>query len=171
MSIPRRRRRSIRTVIADLESAIADLDARVDALEEEDEWFLEETTSPRGNIGIGTNADGNIGIGSSAPTVTIPAETFVNLIKAQPINTSMSDNVGIGSSAPSVGVGSTSDGVGVGSTAPSVGVGSSSENTPKVSDARDAADYGTQADKEAFGVDGGQVGIGSTTDVGIGTSS
>ena len=44
MSIPRRRRRSIRTVIADLQSAIADLDARVDALEEEDEWFLEEPT-------------------------------------------------------------------------------------------------------------------------------
>ena len=43
MSIPRRRRRSIRTVIADLESAIADLDARVDALEDiEDEWLLEE---------------------------------------------------------------------------------------------------------------------------------
>ena len=44
MSIPRRRRRSIRTVIADLESAIAELDERVTALEDiEDEWFLGET--------------------------------------------------------------------------------------------------------------------------------
>ena len=124
MSIPRRRRRSIRTVIADLQSAIADLDARVDALEEEDEWLLEEPTPPRGNIGIGTNADGNIGIGSSAPTVTIPAETFVNLIKAQPINTSMSEgNVGIGSTATdgNIGVGTSSGNVG--GTAPEANVG------------------------------------------------
>ena len=115
MSIPRRRRRSISSVIADLQCAIADLDARVDALEEEDEWLLEEPTPPRGNIGIGTNADGNIGIGSSAPTVTIPAETFVNLIKAQPINTSMSEgNVGIGSTATdgNIGVGTSSGNVG-----------------------------------------------------------
>ena len=149
MSIPRRRRRSIRTVIADLQSAIADLDARVDALEEEDEWLLEEPVPSRGNIGIGTNADENIGVGSSAPTVTIPAATLVNLIQSQPINTSMSDNVGIGSSAPSVGVGSTSGGVGVGSTAPA----------------------GTTETQPVCDVDGGQVGIGSTTDVGIGTSS
>ena len=61
----------------------------------------------------------------------------------------MSDNVGIGSSAPSVGVGSTSGGVGVGSTAPA----------------------GTTETQPVCDVDGGQVGIGSTTDVGIGTSS
>ena len=149
MSIPRRRRRSIRTVIADLESAIADLDARVDALEDiEDEWFLEETTPPRGNIGIGTNADGNIGIGSSAPTVTIPAETFVNLIKAQPINTSMSEgNVGIGSTAPdgNIGVGTSSGNVGGSAPEANVGIGST-------------------------GTDG-NVGVGSSADgnVGVGT--
>tara|TARA_R100000700_G_C3176011_1_gene150936 strand:- start:3255 stop:3707 length:453 start_codon:yes stop_codon:yes gene_type:complete len=150
MSIPRRRRRSIRTVIADLQSAIADLDARVDALEEEDEWLLE---APTGTTFTqpDTTVDGgqSIGVGSTAPTVTIPAATLVNLIQAQPINTSMSDNVGIGSSAPPVGVGSTSDGVGVGSTAPT----------------------GTTFTQPDTTVDGGQVGIGSTTDVGIGTSS
>ena len=149
MSIPRRRRRSIRTVIADLESAIADLDARVDALEDiEDEWFLEETTSPRGNIGIGTNADGNIGIGSSAPTVTIPAATLVNLIQSQPINTSMSEgNVGIGSTATdgNIGVGTSSGNVG--GTAPEANVGIGSTGTD------------------------GNVGVGSSADgnVGVGT--
>ena len=146
MSIPRRRR-SIRTVIADLQSAIADLDARVDALEEEDEWFLEEPTPLRGNIGIGTNADGNIGIGSSAPTVTIPAETFVNLIKAAPINTSMSEgNVGIGSTA--------TDG--------NVGVGTSSGNVG-------SAIGGTEVVPQNH--TDGNVGVGSSTDgnVGVGT--
>ena len=151
MSIPRRRR-SIRTVIADLARAVTELDARVDALEEEqeDEWFLEsdDFAAPRGNIGVGTNADGNIGIGSSAPTVTIPAETLVNLIKAAPINTSMSEgNVGIGSSAPSgnVGVGTTTGSVGGGSPDANVGIGSS-------------------------GTDG-NVGVGSSADgnVGVGT--
>ena len=152
MSIPRRRRRSIRTVIADLQSAIADLDARVDALEQEqDEAWLDDPddfVTPRGNIGIGTNADGNIGIGSSAPTVTIPAETLVNLIKAAPINTSMSEgNVGIGSTAPSgnVGVGTTTGSVGGGSPEANVGIGST-------------------------GTDG-NVGVGSSADgnVGVGT--
>ena len=149
MSIPRRRRRSIRTVIADLQNAIADLDARVDALEEiEDEWLLEEPTLTRGNIGIGTNADGNIGIGSSAPTVTIPAETFVNLIKAAPINTSMSEgNVGIGSTATdgNIGVGTSSGNVG--GTAPEANVGIGSTGTD------------------------GNVGVGSSADgnVGVGT--
>ena len=151
MSIPRRRR-SIRTVIADLARAVTELDARVDALEEEqeDEWFLEsdDFAAPRGNIGVGTNADGNIGIGSSAPTVTIPAETLVNLIKAAPINTSMSEgNVGIGSSAPSgnVGVGTTTGSVGGGSPDANVGIGST-------------------------GTDG-NVGVGSSADgnVGVGT--
>jgi len=148
MSIPRRRR-SIRTVIADLQNAIADLDARVDALEEiEDEWLLEEPTLTRGNIGIGTNADGNIGIGSSAPTVTIPAETFVNLIKAAPINTSMSEgNVGIGSTATdgNIGVGTSSGNVG--GTAPEANVGIGSTGTD------------------------GNVGVGSSADgnVGVGT--
>ena len=147
MSIPRRRR-SIRTVIADLSRAITELEARVDALEEEDEWFLEEPTPPRGNIGIGTNADGNIGIGSTAPTVTIPAETLVNLIKAAPINTSMSEgNVGIGSSAPSgnVGVGTTTGNVGGSAPEANVGIGST-------------------------GTDG-NVGVGSSADgnVGVGT--
>ena len=148
MSIPRRRRRSIRTVIADLQSAIADLDARVDALEEEDEWFLEEPTPPRGNIGIGTNADGNIGVGSSAPTVTIPAATLVNLIQAQPINTSMSEgNVGIGSTATdgNIGVGTSSGNVGGSAPQANVGIGST-------------------------GTDG-NVGVGSSADgnVGVGT--
>ena len=146
MSIPRRRRRSIRTVIADLQSAIADLDARVDALEEEDEWLLDEPVPSLGNIGIGTNADGNIGVGSSAPTVTIPAETFVNLIKAAPINTSMSEgNVGIGSSAP----------------AGNVGIGTGSQPT--------ATEPGQVVELNA-----GNVGIGSTgTDgnVGVGSSA
>ena len=151
MSIPRRRR-SIRTVIADLARAVTELDARVAALEEEqeDEWFLEsdDFAAPRGNIGVGTNADGNIGIGSSAPTVTIPAETLVNLIKAAPINTSMSEgNVGIGSSAPSgnVGVGTTTGSVGGGSPDANVGIGST-------------------------GTDG-NVGVGSSADgnVGVGT--
>ena len=161
MSIPRRRRRSIRSVIADLQSAVADLDARLDALEE-DEWFeTEEWSAPTPfpeQVGIGSSATGgNIGVGSTAlpiPTVTIPTDTLVNLIQAQPINTSMSDNVGIGSSAPSVGVGS----VGVGSTSDGVGVGST-------------APTGTTFTQPDTTVDGGQVGIGSTTDVGIGTSS
>ena len=151
MSIPRRRR-SIRTVIADLARAVTELDARVSALEEEqeDEWFLEsdDFAAPRGNIGIGTNADGNIGIGSSAPTVTIPAETFVNLIKAAPINTSMSEgNVGIGSTATdgNIGVGTSSGNVGGGSPEANVGIGST-------------------------GTDG-NVGVGSSADgnVGVGT--
>ena len=151
MSIPRRRR-SIRTVIADLARAVTELDARVSALEEEqeDEWFLEsdDFAAPRGNIGIGTNADGNIGIGSSAPTVTIPAETFVNLIKAAPINTSMSEgNVGIGSTATdgNIGVGTSSGNVGGGSPQANVGIGST-------------------------GTDG-NVGVGSSADgnVGVGT--
>ena len=131
MSIPRRRRRSIRTVIADLARAVTELDARVDALEQEqdDEWFSDpdDFVAPRGNIGIGTNADGNIGIGSSAPTVTIPAETFVNLIKAAPINTSMSEgNVGIGSTATdgNIGVGTSSGNVGGSAPQANVGIGS-----------------------------------------------
>ena len=104
--------------------------------------------APRGNIGIGTNADGNIGIGSSAPTVTIPAETFVNLIKAAPINTSMSEgNVGIGSTAPdgNIGVGTSSGNVGGSAPEANVGIGST-------------------------GTDG-NVGVGSSADgnVGVGT--
>ena len=150
MSIPRRRR-SIRTVIADLARAVTELDARVDALEQEqdDEWFSDpdDFVAPRGNIGIGTNADGNIGIGSSAPTVTIPAETFVNLIKAAPINTSMSEgNVGIGSTA--------TDG--------NVGVGTSSGNVG-------SAIGGTEVVPQNH--TDGNVGVGSSTDgnVGVGT--
>ena len=151
MSIPRRRR-SIRTVIADLARAVTELDARVDALEQEqdDEWFVDpdDFVTPQGNIGIGTNANGNIGIGSSAPTVTIPAETLVNLIKAAPINTSMSEgNVGIGSTAPAgnVGVGTTTGNVGGGAPETNVGIGST-------------------------GTDG-NVGVGSSADgnVGVGT--
>jgi hypothetical protein len=152
MSIPRRRR-TIRTVIADLGRAVSELEARVDALEQEcpgSEWLLEEDSwaPPSGNIGIGTNADGNIGIGSSAPTVTIPAETLVNLIKAAPINTSMSEgNVGIGSTATdgNIGVGTSSGNVG--GTAPEANVGIGSTGTD------------------------GNVGVGSSADgnVGVGT--
>ena len=92
MSIPRRRR-SIRTVIAELGRAISELEARVDALEQEDEWLVEDGWEPPlENIGIGSSyPEGNIGIGSTAPTVTIPTDTLVNLIKAHPINTSMSE--------------------------------------------------------------------------------
>ena len=152
MSIPRRRRRSIRTVIADLARAVTELDARVDALEQEqdDEWFSDpdDFVAPRGNIGIGTNADGNIGIGSSAPTVTIPAATLVNLIQSQPINTSMSEgNVGIGSTATdgNIGVGTSSGNVGGSTPEANVGIGST-------------------------GTDG-NVGVGSSADgnVGVGT--
>ena len=148
MSIPRRRR-SIRTVIADLARAVTELEARVDALEEEqDDWLFEEPAPSFGNIGVGTNADGNIGIGSSAPTVTIPAETLVNLIKVAPINTSMSEgNVGIGSSAPAgnVGVGTATGNVGGSAPEANVGIGST-------------------------GTDG-NVGVGSSADgnVGVGT--
>ena len=83
MSIPRRRR-SIRTVIAELGRAVSELEARVDALEQEDEWLLDdnswEPVQPLGNIGIGSSVPGgNIGVGSTAPTVTIPADTLVNL--------------------------------------------------------------------------------------------
>ena len=159
MSIPRRRR-SIRTVIADLARAVTELDARVDALEQEmefcvahkqdDEWFLDpdDFVAPRGNIGIGTNADGNIGIGSSAHNVIVPAETLVNLIKAAPINTSMSEgNVGIGSTATdgNIGVGTSSGNVGGSAPQANVGIGST-------------------------GTDG-NVGVGSSADgnVGVGT--
>ena len=157
MSIPRRRRRSIRTVIADLARAVTELDARVDALEQEmeeckqdDEWFSDpdDFVAPRGNIGIGTNADGNIGIGSSAHNVIVPAETLVNLIKAAPINTSMSEgNVGIGSTATdgNIGVGTSSGNVGGSAPQANVGIGST-------------------------GTDG-NVGVGSSVDgnVGVGT--
>ena len=133
MSIPRRRRSPLRIAISNIESAIADLEARVTALEEQEEdiWLDYE---PEGNVGVGSSAP-------TAPTVTIPAETLVNLIQAQPINTSMSEgNVGIGSTAPdgNIGVGTSSGNVGgsapeanvgIGSTAPdgNVGVGSSAD--------------------------------------------
>ena len=152
MSIPRRRR-SIRTVIADLARAVTELDARVDALEQEqeDEWFVEtdDFIASQGNIGIGSSTPGgNIGVGSTAPTVTIPAETLVNLIKNQPINTSMSEgNIGIGSTAPdgNIGVGTSSGNVGQSVPEANVGIGST-------------------------GTDG-NVGVGSSVDgnVGIGT--
>jgi len=148
MSIPRRRR-SIRTVIAELGRAISELEARVDALEQEDEWLVDDGwESPLENIGIGTNADGNIGVGSAAHNVIVPAETLVNLIKAAPINTSMSEgNVGIGSTAPdgNIGVGTSSGNVG--ETAPEANVGIGSTGTD------------------------GNVGVGSSVDgnVGVGT--
>jgi len=169
MSIPRRRRRSIRTVIADLQSAIADLDARVDALEEEDEWLLEEPVPSRGNIGIGTNADGNIGVGTSQPLTPgtpeyeavkqrqeakqeqLNQELLAFLAKQnaqQSINTSMSEgNVGIGSTATdgNIGVGTSSGNVGGSAPEANVGIGST-------------------------GTDG-NVGVGSSADgnVGVGT--
>jgi len=43
------------------------------------------------------------------------------------------------------------------------------KNTPKVSDARDAADYGTEADKKAFGV--GQTGTAGATGGNVGTGN
>jgi len=149
MSIPRRRR-SIRTVIAELGRAISELEARVDALEQEDEWLVEDGWEPPlENIGIGSSyPEGNIGVGSTAPTVTIPTDTLVNLIKAHPINTSMSEgNVGIGSTAPdgNIGVGTSSGNVG--GTAPEANVGIGSTGTD------------------------GNVGVGSSADgnVGVGT--
>ena len=70
-------------------------------------------------------------------------------------------NVGAGNvGAGNVGAGNVGNGnVGSG------GSSSSGENTPKVSDARDAADYGTQADKEAFGVDDSSSSSGSSGNV------
>ena len=137
MSFPRRRRKGIRTIIAELQAAVEDLNDRVDALEEDSdiEWAEVEPGVP-GIVGS-TPPTGNIGVGT---TVTIPTETLLSLITPQNINTSMSEgNVGIGSSTPNgnVGVGSTApDGnVGVGTVTPeaapsaapdnNVGIGSS----------------------------------------------
>ena len=149
MSIPRRRR-SIRTVIAELGRAISELEARVDALEQEDEWLVDDGwESPLENIGIGSSPpEGNIGVGSATHNVIVPAETLVNLIKAAPINTSMSEgNVGIGSTAPdgNIGVGTSSGNVG--GTVPEANVGIGSTGTD------------------------GNVGVGSSVDgnVGVGT--
>jgi hypothetical protein len=142
MSIPRRRRTSIRTVIANLQRAIDELDERVTMLEEEDDWLeTEEWSAP-------TTVTEHTGIGSTVPAVTITAESFANLINSQSINTSMSEgNVGIGSTATdgNIGVGTTTGSVGGGSPQANVGIGST-------------------------GTDG-NVGVGSSTDgnVGVGT--
>ena len=142
MSIPRRRRSPLRIALSTMEAAIADLEARVTALEEaeEDIWLDYE---PEGNVGVGSTTGAQ-----AAPTVTIPAETLVNLIQAQPINTSMSEgNVGIGSTAPdgNIGVGTSSGNVGGSAPEANVGIGST-------------------------GTDG-NVGVGSSADgnVGVGT--
>ena len=121
MSIPRRRRSPLRIALSTMEAAIADLEARVTALEEaeEDIWLDYE---PEGNVGVGSTTGAQ-----AAPTVTIPAETLVNLIKAAPINTSMSEgNVGIGSTAPdgNIGVGTSSGNVGGSAPEANVGIGS-----------------------------------------------
>jgi len=142
MSIPRRRRTSIRTVIANLQKAIDELDDRVTMLEEEDDWLENEDWSAP------TTVPGNTGIGSAVPAVTITAEAFANLINSQSINNSMSEgNVGIGSTATdgNIGVGTSSGNVG--GSAPEANVGNGSTGTD------------------------GNVGVGSSTDgnVGIGT--
>ena len=98
-------------------------------------------------LGTLTTIGGNTYRGS-APTVTIPAATLVNLIQSQPINTSMSEgNVGIGSTATdgNIGVGTSSGNVG--GTAPEANVGIGSTGTD------------------------GNVGVGSSADgnVGVGT--
>tara|TARA_Y100001963_G_scaffold138301_1_gene202910 strand:- start:32 stop:475 length:444 start_codon:yes stop_codon:yes gene_type:complete len=104
MSFSRRRRKGIRTIIAELQAAVEDLNDRVDALEEDNDIEWAEVD----NVGVGSTAPtGNIGVGT---TVTIPTETLLSLITPQNINTFMSEgNVGIGSSTPNgnVGVGST----------------------------------------------------------------
>ena len=145
MSIPRRRRSPLRIALSTMEAAIADLEARVAALEEQEEdmWLDYE---PEGNVGVGSSAL----TAPTAPTVTIPAETLVNLIQAHPINTSMSEgNVGIGSTAPdgNIGVGTSSGNVGDSAPEANVGIGST-------------------------GTDG-NVGVGSSADgnVGVGSTS
>ena len=149
MSIPRRRRSPLRIALSNIESAIDDLEARVTALEEQEE-----------DVWLDYEPEGNVGVGSTSATVTIPTETLVSLITTQNINTSMAEvtaegtPVGVGSSTGNVGVGSTatSGNVGVGSTAPA----GTTETTPVTP------------------IESGNVGVGSTAtsgNVGIGSSN
>ena len=158
MSFSRRRRKGIRTIIAELQAAVEDLNDRVDALEEDSDIEWAEVD----NVGVGSTAPtGNIGVGT---TVTIPTETLLSLITPQNINTSMSEgNVGIGSSTPN-------GNVGVGSTAPdgNVGVGSTTAESAPAGDVN--AGIGDTA--SVGNVGNGNIGIGSSApdgNVGIGS--
>lgn len=166
MSIPRRRRSPLRIAIANIENAIDDLEARVTALEEQEEdiWLDYE---PAGNVGVGTSQPLTPGISQPLTPGTAEYEAVKQRQEAkqeqlnqellaflakqnaqQNINTSMSEgNVGIGSTATdgNIGVGTSSGNVG--GTAPEANVGIGSTGTD------------------------GNVGVGSSADgnVGVGT--
>lgn len=150
-----RRRKSIKSILFDLQNAIADLDERVEELElqsfedfEEDDWPQLSTAAfeeaAKRNLARAHAATGSVGVGTSGPVLTKAAKAFIQaeFEANQGINTSMSEgNVGIGSTAP----------------AGNIGVGTSTDTPTEV----DNAPGGT----------GVNVGVGSSTDdnVGVGT--
>ena len=137
MSIPRRRRSPLRIAIANIENAIGDLEARVTALEEQEEdiWLDYE---PEGNVGVGTSQPLTPGTPEyeavkqrqEAKQEQLNQELLAFLAKQntqQSINTSMSEgNVGIGSTATdgNIGVGTSSGNVGDSAPEANVGIGS-----------------------------------------------
>ena len=108
MSNPRRRSR-FRSVIEQIREAIAENDARLDAIED----FLginNFTMSEEGNIGIGSTASGNVGVGSTAPAGNVgvgstpPASSPAPAPAPEP-SSAPAGNVGVGTTG-NIGIGS-----------------------------------------------------------------